>query len=114
MNDCLFCAIARGEIPSDKVYEDDDILAFRDIHPQAACHVLIIPKDHFPNLNGLEGASDALLASLLRASGTVAKAAGIDGSGYRLVSNCGRDACQSVQHLHFHLLGGEQLSEKMP
>ena len=113
MSDCLFCKIARGEIPSDKVYEDDDILVFRDIHPQAACHMLIIPKAHVSGLNGLEFAGDALLASLLRAAGTAAKKAGIDESGYRLVSNCGKDACQSVQHLHFHVLGGEQLSERM-
>ncbi len=113
MSDCLFCKIARGEIPCDKVYEDNDILAFRDIHPQTACHVLIIPKDHFPGLKELESASDALLAGLLRKAAAVAKSAGIDGSGYRLVSNCGRDACQSVQHLHFHLLGGQQLSDRM-
>lgn len=113
MNDCLFCKIARGEIPSDKVFEDDSILAFRDIHPQAARHVLIIPKIHLSGLNGLENAGDALLACLLRAARSVAKEAGIDESGYRLVANCGKDACQSVQHLHFHLLGGEQLSEKM-
>jgi len=113
MNDCLFCKIARGEIPSDKVFEDDSILAFRDIHPQAARHVLIIPKTHLSGLNGLEGAGDALLARLLRAARSVAKETGIDESGYRLVANCGKHACQSVQHLHFHLLGGEQLSEKM-
>lgn len=113
MNGCLFCKIARGEIPSEKVYEDEGVLAFRDIHPQAARHVLVIPKTHISGLNGLEGVGDATLASLMRAANAVARAEGIADSGYRLVSNCGRDACQSVEHLHFHVLGGQQLSEKM-
>jgi histidine triad (HIT) family protein len=113
VENCLFCAIARGEIPCDAVYEDEELLAFRDIHPQAERHVLIIPKQHLDGMNGLDGAEDALLARLLRAAAIVAKKEGIGESGYRLVSNCGPDACQSVPHLHFHVLGGRPLSGKM-
>ena len=113
MTDCLFCSIARGEIPCDKVFEDEHLLAFRDIHPQAQVHILIIPKEHITGLNGLDSAQDTLLASLMRAAKTIAEAEGIRASGYRLVSNCGPDACQSVPHLHFHILGGQQLSARM-
>ena len=113
MSDCLFCSIARGEIPCDKVYEDERFLAFRDIHPQAQAHILIIPKEHISGLNGLDAAPDTLLAGILRAIKTVADSEGIMASGYRLVSNCGTDACQSVPHLHFHILGGQQLSDRM-
>ncbi|HSK68653.1 MAG TPA: histidine triad nucleotide-binding protein [Candidatus Limnocylindria bacterium] len=113
MADCLFCRIARGEIPCAKVMEDGDVLAFRDIHPQARVHVLVIPKVHMDGLGSLGGANDALLARLLRAADEVARLEGIAQSGYRLVSNCGPDACQSVGHLHFHVLGGQQLSDRM-
>lgn len=113
MTDCLFCKIARGEIPCDKVYEDEQLLAFRDIHPQAAVHVLMVPRQHISGLNGLDAAEDTLLAGLLRAVKAVAEKEGILSSGYRLVSNCGADACQSVPHLHFHILGGQQLSNRM-
>jgi histidine triad (HIT) family protein len=113
MKDCLFCKIARGEIPADIVYENEDILAFRDISPQAAKHVLIITKQHFEGLNDLDKATDTLLANLLRAAKTAAQAEGIEKSGYRLVSNCGTDAQQSVSHLHFHVIGGQELSERM-
>ncbi len=113
MNDCLFCKIIAGAIPSERVYEDSYAYAFRDISPQAPVHVLIVPKAHLSGLDGLPGAEDRLLADLLRAAHTIAVQEGIDGSGYRLISNCGPDACQSVHHLHFHLLGGKQLSEKM-
>jgi len=113
MKDCLFCRIARGEIPCDKVFENEYLLAFRDISPQADKHVLIIPRLHMASLNDLSEAPDALLAGLLRAAQAVAHAEGIQDSGYRLVSNCGPDARQSVSHLHFHVLGGRQLSERM-
>ena len=113
MNDCLFCRIARGEIPAATVYESDLVLAFMDINPQARQHALIIPKQHLDSLNDLGKAEDSLLAGLLRAAQDVAKVLGIDHSGYRLVSNCGANARQSVHHLHFHVLGGETLSERM-
>lgn len=113
MENCIFCKIARGEIPCDKVYEDEALLAFRDINPQARVHVLLIPKQHLGGLNEAEKAGDALLAGLLRAARMVAEKEGVAESGYRLVSNCGPDGRQSVGHLHFHLLGGQRLSDTM-
>ena len=97
--DCIFCKIIAGEIPSNKVYEDDKILAFHDINPEAPVHVLVVPKKHFANI--IDGVPAEVLAS-------IAKAAGVT-NGYRVVSNCGPDAAQSVPHLHFHILGGKQL-----
>lgn len=113
MEDCIFCKIARGEIPSSKVYEDEQVVAFNDLNPQAPVHVLIVPKAHYANLNEAGDMSEALLAALLRAASRIAAQLGLDKSGYRIVSNCGPDACQSVQHLHIHLLGGAKLAEKM-
>ncbi|HIT69517.1 MAG TPA: histidine triad nucleotide-binding protein [Candidatus Aphodomonas merdavium] len=113
MNDCIFCKIARGEIPSDKIYEDDLVVAFNDLHPQAPVHVLIVPKEHFSGLNETGNMSEELLTRLLRTAALVARKLELDKSGYRIVSNCGPDACQSVQHLHIHLLGGTKLSEHM-
>lgn len=113
MNDCLFCRIARGEIPAATVYESDLVLAFMDINPQARQHALIIPKQHFDGLNDLKKAGDEVLAELLKAAHLVARELGIAESGYRLVSNCGKDGRQSVPHLHFHVLGGQELSERM-
>ena len=113
MEDCIFCKIARGEIPSSKVYEDEQVVAFNDLNPQAPVHVLFVPKAHYANLNEAGGMPEALLAALLRAASRIAAQLGLDKSGYRIVSNCGPDACQSVQHLHIHLLGGAKLAEKM-
>ena len=113
MEDCIFCKIARGEIPSSKVYEDEQVVAFNDLNPQAPVHVLIVPKAHYANLNEAGGMPEALLAALLRAASRIAAQLGLDKSGYRIVSNCGPDACQSVQHLHIHLMGGAKLAEKM-
>lgn len=113
MKDCLFCKIIAGEIPSGKVYEDEQVYAFRDIGPQAPVHVLIVPRQHLTGLDGLEGAGDDTLAACLRAAHTIAAQEGIAQSGYRLISNCGPHACQSVRHLHFHVLGGKQLSDRM-
>lgn len=113
MENCLFCKIIKKEIPSQKVYEDEHCYAFRDINPQAAVHVLILPKKHVSGLNALDGLNDGELSACLRAAPHIALEEGIGQSGYRLVSNCGPDACQSVAHLHFHLLGGRKLSEGM-
>lgn len=113
MDTCLFCKIIGGEIPSQKVYEDEHCYAFHDIHPQAPVHVLILPKKHVSGLNDLESLSHQELSACLRAAHHIALQEGIAESGWRLLSNCGPDACQSVAHLHFHLLGGRQLSEKM-
>ena len=112
MENCLFCKIIKGEIPSAKVYEDEDVFAFRDINPQAPVHVLVVPKKHISSLNDTEGMSDHDLAACLRAVRTVASMESLS-DGYRVVSNCGPDACQSVPHLHFHILGGAQLNDRM-
>lgn len=106
--DCIFCAIAKGEIPSTKAYEDDKIVAFSDLNPQAKTHLLVIPKTHIPSLDGITAENSAVIAHIFEAIPRIAAAAGLSG-GYRVLSNCGADACQSVKHLHFHLLGGEQL-----
>lgn len=113
MDDCLFCKILKGEIPSAKVYEDKHAYAFRDIHPQAPVHVLVISKKHVADAAQNAALSDAELAALLRAAVHVAKLEGIDKSGFRVLTNCGPDACQSVPHLHFHVLGGRPMTEKM-
>lgn len=110
MADCIFCAIAKGEIPSTKVYEDQHVLAFRDINPMAPKHVVIIPKRHVSGLNEWESLTAEEQLALLRACTVVAKEEGITESGYRVVSNCGPDAGQTVPHLHFHVLGGGKLS----
>jgi len=112
MDNCLFCKIIKGEIPSSKVYENDDVYAFRDINPQAPVHILLIPKVHVGSLNEIGSLSDHQLLACLQAIPVIASQEGLSG-GYRVISNCGPDACQSVQHLHFHILGGAPMSEKM-
>ena len=112
MSNCLFCMIVDGKIPSNKVYEDDKILAFLDINPQAPTHILVIPKCHIPSVDGICAENADLVAYLFTKIPAIAKEAGLSG-GYRVISNCGPDACQSVPHLHFHILGGAQLSDKM-
>ena len=110
--DCLFCKIIAGEIPASKVYEDEVLLAFRDINPQAPVHVLVIPKTHIPSLDGVSEENAEIVANIFAKIPEIARLSGVQ-NGYRVVSNCGDDACQSVKHLHFHILGGAQLSERM-
>ncbi len=110
--DCLFCAIIKGEIPSTKVYEDDKVLAFRDINPQAPTHVLVIPKEHIASMDAVTVDNSCVVAHIFERIPEIAKAEGLT-NGYRVVSNCGEHACQSVKHLHFHILGGEQLADRM-
>ncbi len=112
MENCLFCRIMKGEIPSEKVFENEYVYSFRDINPQAPVHVLVIPKKHFSSLNDIGSADDRTLAECLRAIPQIADQEGLTG-GYRVVSNCGHDACQSVPHLHFHILGGRQMEDRM-
>ena len=109
---CIFCMIVDGTIPSKKAYEDDEILAFHDINPQAPVHILVIPKAHIPSVDGVNEENSAVVAKIFEKIPAIAAAAGLT-NGYRVISNCGPDACQSVPHLHFHILGGGQLSEKM-
>lgn len=107
---CLFCKIVNGDIPADIVYRNEHVLAFRDIHPAAPQHLLIIPLKHIPSLNGLSGDEDTRIAGeILRAAKIVAEKAGIDESGYRLVFNTGPDSLQSVFHIHGHLMGGKTM-----
>ena len=110
--DCLFCKIISGEIPSTKVYENEWVYAFRDINPQAPVHVLIVPKEHIASADAVTEENAALIAHVFEAIPKIAKAEGL-ANGYRLISNVGNDACQSVKHLHVHILGGKQLSEQM-
>ena len=112
MENCLFCKIAAGDIPSSKVYEDEKILAFRDINPQAPVHILVIPKAHISGGDDITGENSGTVAYIFEKIPGIAKSAGLTG-GYRIISNCGPDACQSVPHLHFHILGGAKLSDKM-
>ncbi len=110
--DCIFCKIISGSIPSTKVYEDGYMLAFKDINPQAAVHVVVIPKRHIESVDGINEDNSYVIAKIFEKIPHIAEKAGIT-NGYRVISNCGEDACQSVKHLHFHILGGEKLSEKM-
>ena len=108
-SDCLFCRIAAREIPSDVIHESDHVVAFRDINPQAPVHVLLIPKEHIASVAEVEEGHADLLAELLRTAAHLAEAEGVAESGWRLVTNVGRGAGQSVAHLHFHLLGGRPM-----
>ena len=110
MDNCLFCRIIAGEIPGNKVYENDKVFAFRDINPQAPVHVLIVPKKHMDNI--LECDAETA-AALTEAVGVIARQEGVAETGFRVISNCGSDGAQSVNHLHIHLLGGTKLTEKM-
>ena len=112
MENCLFCKIIGGVIPSTKVYEDETVFAFRDIAPQAPTHILVVPKAHIADCNGISAENAAVVAHIFEVIPAIAKAEGLE-NGYRVVTNCGEDGCQSVHHLHFHILGGKKLSEKM-
>lgn len=113
MEDCIFCKIVAGQIPSTKVYEDAPVFAFRDIHPQAPTHILIIPKKHYTCLPDMDQKEQSLLGHMVLVANKLAKAEGVLDSGYRLVINCGREGGQLVQHVHLHLLGGRQLSGEL-
>jgi len=110
MTDCLFCKMVTREIKADIVFEDNDVLAFRDINPQAPLHVLIVPKQHISTLNDLQDADDALVGKLYLAAKKIAAENGVSDEGYRTVINCNEAAGQTVFHIHLHLLGGRQLS----
>ncbi|MCH5205488.1 MAG: histidine triad nucleotide-binding protein [Oscillospiraceae bacterium] len=110
--DCLFCKIIAGEIPSTKVYEDDKILAFRDIAPQAPTHILVIPKQHIGGVDELNENNAAVVSHIFAKIAEIAKQEGLE-NGYRVVSNIGEDGGQTVRHLHFHILGGKKLNTEM-
>lgn len=109
---CLFCKIVAGDIPSTKVYEDEMIFAFKDINPQAPVHVLVIPKAHIACVDEITAENSGVVAHIFQTIPKIAKLCGLE-NGYRVISNCGDDACQTVKHLHFHVIGGAKLAEKM-
>lgn len=109
-SDCIFCRIAQGEIPAETVYQDDEITAFRDIEPQARTHILVIPNQHFDSLDDAYERDAALLGRLVQVCARVAREDGIEQSGYRVLTNVGPDGGQTVEHMHFHVLGGNKLT----
>lgn len=110
--DCLFCSIINGDIPSKKVYEDEYVYAFCDIAPQSPVHILVVPKSHIASVDSVNAQNSECVAKIFEVIPKIAKQAGLV-DGYRVVSNCGEHACQSVKHLHFHILGGKQLEGTM-
>ena len=112
MENCLFCKIIKGEIPSSRVFENEFVYAFRDINPQAPVHVLVVPKQHVSSLDELDALPAENALALFRSLSEIAAQEGLK-NGYRVVSNCGPDACQSVRHLHLHILGGTPMADKM-
>lgn len=110
--DCLFCKIAKGEIPSTKVYENDTVYAFEDVNPMLPVHVLVVPKNHYRNI--ADSIPDQEMADLMQAAGEVARLKGVAESGFRLVANTGDDACQTVHHVHVHVLGGARMNDGNP
>ena len=108
MDDCIFCKIVKGEIPSEKVYEDEEILAFKDISPITPVHILIIPKKHIASADDIEEADEAVIGRIFTVIKKIAKENNLT-NGYRIVNNCGEDGRQAVKHLHFNLLGGRKL-----
>lgn len=109
MNDCLFCKIISGEIPSNKIYEDEYVYSFYDISPQAPVHFLVIPKEHISSANDITAENSVLVSKCFEAIAKITAELGIDKNGYRVVNNCGEDGQQTVKHLHFHVLGGRGL-----
>lgn len=110
MENCLFCKIIKGEIPCSKVYEDEDVIAFRDISPEAPSHILVIPKMHIESVNFITEQNSNIISKIFVAINKIVKEQGIDETGYRVVNNCGEHGGQTVKHLHFHLLGGRNLT----
>ena len=112
MDNCIFCKIVKGDIPSTKVYEDDDMIIIKDLNPQAPVHLLLIPKEHYANIIEMTDSQSQTLAGCLKKLSTLTDELGLQ-NGFRLVSNKGEDGCQSVGHLHIHILGGGKLSDSM-
>ena len=113
MEDCLFCKIIKGEIPSEKIYEDEEVLAFCDINPQAPIHILVIPKKHITSLSHIEKQDEELIGKIFGVINHISEEKGFKNDGYRVITNCGQNAGQTVKHLHFHILAGKKLGEKM-
>lgn len=110
---CIFCKIANKEIPAEAVFESDNIIAINDLNPQAPVHILVMPKIHISSVNEISAENSHIIAEIFESIQKIAEKTNIKDSGYRVVSNCGHDGCQSVMHLHFHILGGKKLSETL-
>lgn len=115
MEDCLFCKIIKGDIPSDRVYEDDQVIAFSDIHPAAPIHILILPRQHYRDLPDMMGSDNGvqLAGAVLSAATAIARQFGVAEDGFRLINNCGVNGGQTIPHVHFHLLAGRKMDEKL-
>ena len=113
MEDCIFCKIIKGEIPSNKVYEDENVLAFHDINPAAPIHILVIPKKHISMLTDLEKEDEVLIGKIYTVINKIAEQEGFIEQGYRVIVNCGKDSGQEVMHIHFHVLAGKKLGDKI-
>ncbi len=113
MEDCVFCKIIKGEIPTEKVYETEEILAFKDIHPAAPIHILVVPKKHISMLTDLKPEDEALIGKIYTTINKIAEQEGFKKQGYRVIANCGKDSGQEVMHIHFHVLGGKKLGDKI-
>lgn len=109
MSDCIFCKIVNDEIPTTKIYEDDKVVAFNDINPQSPVHILVIPKDHIPSMNDIDETNVEILSHIIFSIKKIAKDKNLVDKGYRIVNNCGEQGGQTVNHLHFHLLGGRNM-----
>lgn len=109
MSDCIFCKIANGEIPADKIYEDDKVIVFNDINPQSPVHFLVIPKEHISSIKEIDENNVSIISHIVLIIKKIAKEKGLDEKGYRIINNCGEYGGQTVEHLHFHVLGGRQL-----
>lgn len=113
MDNCIFCKIISGEIPTNKIYEDEEIIAFNDINPQMPTHILVVPKKHIESIIDITKDDEILIGRIYTAINKIAKELGIDKNGFRVITNCGEDAGQTVKHLHFHILAGKKMSEKV-
>lgn len=113
MEDCVFCKIIKGEVPSEKIYEDEDVIAFKDIYPVAPVHILVIPKKHISTLLDVKEEDSHLISHIYQVINKIAKDMGIDKDGFRVIVNCGKDGGQIVMHVHFHLLAGKKLGAKI-
>lgn len=114
MQDCIFCRIAQGQLPSEFIYESDSVIAFRDIQPAAPIHILIVPKEHLENINAVKESHKELLYNIHHAIQEVAKKLNVYETGYRVITNCGKGAGQSVFHLHYHILAGQEMGQLLP
>ena len=113
MDECIFCKIIKGEIPSKKLYEDDKVIAFHDINPEAPIHFLVVPKEHIESVSALNEENSDIIAHIFKVINKLVKEEKIADSGYRIINNCGRDGGQTVNHIHFHVLGGKTLPMKL-